>query len=122
MKVLKAKPQTPVDSAKLDEDPYGIKKFLHDLEEHVKRFSEEHQEQLKADKEIARQLLAKMRDIQELDELHPLVKERFIAQYDKYRELSREQKHQVLKQLYIEIKNERDKHACQTQEHSKTNE
>ncbi|MCI0697454.1 hypothetical protein L0337_36280 [candidate division KSB1 bacterium] len=85
------------------DDSYGTKKWRRDFEEHVNRSLKEHAEQLKAIKEINRQLIAKMQAMQEMGEIYRQVDKRLKdGEWDKCRGLPREQQREILSQIYSE--------------------
>lgn len=84
-------------------DSHGTEKWRRDFDEHVNRSLKKHAEQLKATKEISRQLIAKMQAMEEMGEIYRQVDKRLKdGEWDKCRGLPRELQREMLKQIYAE--------------------
>ncbi len=95
--------ELPAQDDAASDDFYGTKKWRRDFEEHMNRSSKEHAEQLKATREINRQLIAKMQAMEEMGEIYRQVDKRLKdGEWDKCRGLPREQQREILSQIYSE--------------------
>ncbi len=105
-KVLAGELTSPVNSASHDlakTDPFNTEKWRRDFDEHAKRSLKEHEEQLKATKEISRQILAKIQAMEEMGEIYRQVDKRLKdGEWDRCRGLPREQQKEVVSQIYGE--------------------
>ncbi len=101
-KALASELPAPDDLA--SHDFYGTEKWRRDFDEQVKRSLKKHAEQLKATKEITRQLIAKMHAMEEMGEIYRQQVDKRLkdGEWDKCRGLPREQQREILAQIYSE--------------------
>jgi len=88
---------TAVDS---NDDFYGRNQWLRVLDEQAKRWDEENREARQASIEIGKQLVAKMQAMQEMGDLAERTHKRLLdEEWDRCRDLPREQQCMILKQM-----------------------